>query len=186
MPSEFKLPKLYAIVDAGSFGPELSLTALTAFALELATAGVTLIQYRNERATARELLSHARELKRALPPTITLILNARADLAVAAGFHGVHLDQDGLSPESARLIIDPKMFVGITVHNPDQLAMAGSADYIAVQIDNIRHLRQLTRKPLVATGGITAENARSVLDAGADSVAVTADPRSIAADFLNL
>jgi thiamine-phosphate pyrophosphorylase len=208
MPSGLKLPKLYAVVDAGCFAPDLSLTTLTNFARELAAAGVTLIQYRNKFGNTREILSHARELKRALPPEVTLFLNDRADLAIAAGFHGVHVGQDDLTPEAARLVVGPDMFVGTSTHNAKQLQMADAApvDYLAigpifatksklnpdpiVGLEGLREIRKLTSKPLVAIGGITRENCRSVLDAGADSVAVIADllesPRRRASEFLAL
>ncbi|ABF42287.1 thiamine-phosphate diphosphorylase [Candidatus Koribacter versatilis Ellin345] len=208
MASGLKLPRLYAIVDADCFGPEPSLATLTHFAKELVAGGVTLLQYRNKQGSAREILSHARELKRALPPEVTLLLNDRADLAIAAGFHGVHVGQDDLSPEGARLVVGPEMFVGTSTHNPEQLQIADKAtvDYLAigpifatkskinpdpvVGLDRLRAVRKLTSKPLVAIGGITRENCRSVIDAGADSVAVIADllvdPRQRASEFLQI
>ncbi len=208
MVSGLKLPRLYAIVDAGCFGPEPSLATITHFAQELVAGGVTLLQYRNKQGTAREILSHARELKRVLPSSVTLFLNDRADLAIAAGFHGVHVGQDDLSPEGARLVVGPEMLVGTSTHNPEQLQVADKApvDYLAigpifttrskanpdpvVGLDGLRAVRKLTCNQLVAIGGITRENCRSVIEAGADSVAVIADllidPRQRVAEFLQL
>jgi thiamine-phosphate pyrophosphorylase len=177
-----------------------------AAAAELATAGCTLLQYRNKSGNARQMLDQARELRARLGPTIKLIMNDRADLCLAAGFDGLHIGQDDLSPESARRIIGPQLWLGVSTHNPEQLSEADktSADYLAigpifattsksnpdpvVGLGGLRRARELTRKPLVAIGGITRANARSVIDAGADSVAVISDllrhPRKSAEEFL--
>jgi thiamine-phosphate pyrophosphorylase len=127
---------------------------------------------------------------------------------VAAGFQGVHVGQDDLSPEGARLVVGDNRLVGVSTHNAEQLQLADRApvDYIAigpifgtrskanpdpvVGLDGLRAVRKLTTKPLVAIGGITRENCRSVIDAGADSVAVIADlfadPRKRAEEFFKL
>jgi thiamine-phosphate pyrophosphorylase len=125
--------------------------------------------------------------------SVRLIMNDRADLCLAADFDGVHVGQDDLSPESVRAIIGPDRWLGVSTHNPEQLREADltSADYLAigpvfatsskespdpvVGLEGVRRARALTRKPLVAIGGITRANAASVIDAGADSVAVISD-----------
>ena len=199
------LPRLYAILDAGCVS---EVDAMFATADELAAAGVTLLQYRNKSGNACQMLDHARELKRRIGSRVKLIMNDRADLCLAADFDGLHLGQDDLSPESARRIIGPNRWLGVSTHNSDQLVEADktSADYIAigpvfatssksnpdpvVGLDGVRRARALTRKPLVAIGGITRANARSVIDAGADSVAVISDlirdPRKSAEEFLRI
>jgi thiamine-phosphate pyrophosphorylase len=196
------LPRLYPILDAACFPTS---AAMFATAEELAAVSCTLLQYRNKSGGARQMLDDARELRSRLAPTIKLIVNDRADLCIAADFDGVHLGQDDLSPESARRIIGPQRLLGLSTHNPEQLAAANQtdADYLAigpifattskanpdpaVSLEGLRRARQLTRKPLVAIGGITPANARSVLDAGADSVAVISalvtDPRKSAEEF---
>ncbi len=106
-----------------------------------------------------------------------LIMNDRADLCLVAEFNGVHVGQDDLSPESVRRIIGPERWLGVSTHNPEQLLEADltSADYLAigpvfstsskdkpdpvVGLEGVRRARQLTRKPLVAIGGITRQNA---------------------------
>jgi thiamine-phosphate pyrophosphorylase len=182
--------RLYAILDTSCFSlPQLFYEA----ADELIFAGVFLIQYRNKSADARTVLTHACELKRKIGPRAKLIMNDRADLCVVAEFDGVHLGQDDLSPESARKIIGPNRWLGVSTHNPEQVAEADrtSADYIAIGpvfataskakadpvigLDGVRRARELTRKPLVALGGITRLNCQSVIEAGADSVAVISD-----------
>lgn len=193
---------------AESASVDVTLLRIIDFARELVNAGVTLIQYRNKFGTAREILSHARELKRALPPQVTFFLNDRADLCLAVGFDGVHVGQDDLTPEAARLVVGDQKLVGVSTHNAAQLKEADQApvDYLAigpifatrskenpdpvVGLEGLRAVRKLTSKPLVAIGGITRDNCRSVIDSGADSVAVIADllgdPRKRAEEFLNL
>jgi thiamine-phosphate pyrophosphorylase len=200
-----QLPRLYAILDAACF-PDVG--EMLAAAEELAAARVTLLQHRNKCGNARQMLDEARELRARLGANVNLIMNDRADLCLAAGFDGLHIGQDDLSPESARKIIGPARWLGVSTHNPDQLAAADktSADYLAigpvfattskpnpdpvVGLEGIRRARELTRKPLVAIGGITRGNARSVIEAGADAVAVISDllldPGKSAEEFLRL
>jgi len=196
------LPRLYAIVDPSFF---LDTPALLAFAGELRAAGVTLFQYRNKRDSARQMLSQARELRRRLEG-VRLIMNDRADLSLAAAFDGVHVGQEDISVEGARRVLGDRLWVGVSTHIPEQVeaAAATSADYVAVGpvfatsskanpdpvigLQGVRVARSLTRKPLVAIGGITRQNCNSVLEAGADAVAVISDlldaPFKSAEEFL--
>jgi thiamine-phosphate pyrophosphorylase len=207
------LPRLYAILDVDCLSrtrasATISTAQISKYALELAAGGVTLLQYRAKSLSAREMLSHARELKRILSASVKLIMNDRTDLCLAAGFAGVHLGQDDLSPEGARKLVGEQHWIGVSTHNLEQLALAdaSSADYLAigpifgtqskqnpdpvVGLDGLRAARKATRKPLVAIGGITRENCRSVIDTGADSVAVISDlvnePRRSAEEFLRI
>jgi len=199
------IPPLYPILDVALWPDQ---RAMLAAAEELAAAGVTLIQYRNKSGNSRQMLEHARELKRILGARVQLIMNDRADLCLAAAFDGLHVGQDDLSPDAARIIIGPDRGLGISTHNPEQIAVADQtdADYLAigpvfataskanpdpvVGLEGVRRARALTRKPLVAIGGITRQNARSVIDAGADSVAVISDlltdPRKSAEAFFEV
>jgi thiamine-phosphate pyrophosphorylase len=139
---------------------------------------------------------------------VRLIMNDRADLCLAAEFDGVHVGREDLSPESVRKIIGPGRWVGVSTHNPEQLREADltSADYLAigpvfatsskdkpdpvVGLEGVRRARALTGKALVAIGGITRGNAASVIEAGADSVAVISDllrePRKSAEEFFHI
>jgi thiamine-phosphate pyrophosphorylase len=199
------LPRLYAILDASYFSDS---QILFSAAEELLAGGITLLQYRNKNGNAREMLGEARELKRRLGDGAKLIMNDRADLCLAAGFDGVHVGQEDLSPEGARKVVDTILWLGVSTHNPEQIEEADktSADYIAigpvfstaskanpdpvVSLEGVRQARALTRKPLVAIGGINRANCRSVIEAGADSVAVISDlmpePRKSAEDFLRI
>jgi thiamine-phosphate pyrophosphorylase len=198
-----ELPRLYAILDASCF-PDPS--ALMSFADTLRAAGVKLFQYRNKNGNSRQMLSHARELRRRLPRA-TLIMNDRADLCLAGGFEGVHLGQDDLPVEQGRTVVGNDHWIGVSTHNPEQVSQADatSADYLAIGpvfatrskanpdpvigVAGIRAARALTRKPLVAIGGITRANCRAALEAGANSVAVISDliesPRQAAEEFLH-
>lgn len=202
------LPRLYAILDAGCLADS---KAMFSAAEELVAGGVALLQYRNKSGNARVMLEEARELKRLIGGRVRLIMNDRADLCVAADFDGVHVGQDDLSAEATRKILengtaDHPRWVGVSTHNPEQLVMADktSADYLAigpvfatsskvnpdpvVGLEGVRRVRKLTRKRLVAIGGITRANARAVIEAGADAVAVISDlirePRKSAEEFL--
>jgi thiamine-phosphate pyrophosphorylase len=199
------LPRLYAILDSSCF---LDFESLLQAADELTGAGVTLLQYRDKSGDARLMLQRAEELRHRVNGRAKLIMNDRADLCVAVEFDGVHVGQDDLSPEGARMIIGPDRWLGVSTHNPQQVVDADktSANYIAVGpvfatasktnpepvigLAGVRQGRELTRKPLVAIGGITRENCRAVIEAGADSVAVISDlirdPGKSAEEFLQI
>jgi thiamine-phosphate pyrophosphorylase len=204
------LPRFYPILDASCFsGTEALLDA----AEQLARSGVQIVQYRNKSGDAARMLIEARELRQQVlscdgGETLRLIMNDRADLCLAAEFDGVHVGQHDLSPESARKMVGLSRWLGVSTHNPEQVKEADqtSADYFAigpvfgtaskanpdpvVGIDGVRAARRLTKLPLVAIGGITRENCRSVIEAGADSVAVISDlirePGKSAEEFLRI
>ena len=180
------LPRLYVILDAALLTiPE------TECARQLVDAGVRQLQYRNKAASSRELLESSRSLSTALAPGgVTFVVNDRADVAALADAGGVHVGQEDLSVEDARVVVGPDKLVGVSTHNRAQFEQAAtsSADYIAVGpifststkanpdpvvgLEFIRRIRPLTYKPIVAIGGITLERAAEVVRAGADSVAV--------------
>jgi thiamine-phosphate pyrophosphorylase len=120
----------------------------------------------------------------------SLIVNDRADVARAVHADGVHLGQTDLPVEMARRVLAAGQWIGCSTHSQQQVVEADgtTADYIAfgpifptaskdnpdpvVGLEGLRQARRVTRKPLVAIGGINLQNAREVLAAGADSVAV--------------
>ena len=150
-----------------------------------------LLQYRNKEGEPDTILRDASVMWEVFDGSdCRLMMNDHADLVKPAGFGGVHVGQGDLSPEEARRVVGTKRWVGISTHNDEQVRIANGtdADYIAVGpvfatgtkvdadpvigLEGVRRARALTKKPIVAIGGITRENARSVIDAGADSVAV--------------
>jgi thiamine-phosphate pyrophosphorylase len=202
------ISRLYAIADAEILA--VRGVALADFAGDLRAAGVGLVQYRDKTGSPQEVLRAAAILRDAMAGSgCKLIMNDRADLAVLANFDGVHVGQGDLSPADARRVVGPDRIVGVSTHTDEQVRIADQscADYIAigpvfatgtklnsdpvVGLDGVRRARALTRKPLVAIGGITRANARSVIDAGADSIALISalfdaqeSPEQLARDFL--
>jgi len=178
---------------------------------ELLSAGVTLLQYRHKMGDEAEVLADAAVMREAGPAgKCTLILNDFAGLVTRVGFDGVHVGQEDMTPELARAAIGVDGTLGLSTHNAEQVVAANltSADYLAigpvfattsktdadpvVGLEGVRRARALTKKPLVAIGGITLENCAEVMEAGADSIAVISSlfadasgkpPGKIASDF---
>jgi len=205
-----KLPRLYAIADRDAL--DARGMRVEEFARELRDAGVRLVQYRDKSGSPQQILRAAEEIAQVFAGVedAMLVMNDRVDLALlaACGVHVGHLD---MSPADVRKVMGERASViGVSTHNEAQVTEAGAgvADYVAigpvfatatkadtepvVGLEGVRRARSLTRKPLVAIGGITRENARSVIDAGADSVAVIGAllaagerPGKIAKDFLD-
>jgi thiamine-phosphate pyrophosphorylase len=186
----FSIPRLYAIIDPARAGGRLPAVV----ARELLSAGVRLIQFRDKRASSRQLYETCVELKALLRDSgCSLVVNDRADVARAMDAEGVHLGQDDLPVEKARRVLAPDKWIGFSTHSINQVMEAdrSTADYIAfgpifptaskenpdpvVGLEGLRQARRATGKPLVAIGGITFQNAREVLAAGADSLAVIGD-----------
>ncbi len=186
----FLIPRLYAIIDPA----QTSHRSPAAISEILLTAGVRLIQYRDKSASSRELLQTSRQIAGQVRQAQgVFIVNDRADVARAVDADGVHLGQDDLPVELARRVLSAGKWIGYSTHVLDQVIEAENscADYVAfgpvfptrskenpdpvVGLEGLRKARQATRKPLVAIGGVTAENARAAIEAGADSVAVISD-----------
>ena len=181
-------PSLYAILDVAVVDSKARIPEV------LAENGVGLIQVRDKHASPRAVFEASKDLVARLSPKgVRVIVNDRSDIAAMAGAGGVHVGQDDLPVGAARACCGGDLWVGVSTHNLEQyrLAMSTSADYIAVGpifptatkanpdpvvgLDLIRAARRLTRKPLVAIGGITIQSAESVYRAGADSIAVVSD-----------
>ena len=196
-----RLPRLYAIADVGVLkarGMELR-----AFAEGLRAAGVSLVQLRDKHGSPQEVLAGAAVLREVFADRCLLVMNDRADLAVLAGFDGVHVGQGDLSPVDVRKALESmtptsipmgpglgwgNRMVGVSTHSVEEVLGAQDADYVAigpvfatgtkldaepvVGLEGVRRARALTTRQLVAIGGITRENCRSAIEAGADAVAV--------------
>ena len=183
-----RLPKLYPITDA-----RLSGLSHAEQVRRLAAGGATLIQLREKHAGPREFYREAAEaaaVARSLG--VLLIVNDRADIALACGADGVHLGQEDLDPSAAQRVVGDKFLVGYSTHGVEQAAEAARlpVDYVAigpvfqtstkenpdpaVGLEGVARARAALGPavPLVAIGGITLENAPAVLAAGADTVAV--------------
>jgi len=182
-----RLPSpVYVILD-----PEVSRgRALPSMLDSVLAGGARLIQLRDKHTPLAELYPLALRLSdRCRQAGALFIVNDRADLALAVGAGGLHVGQDDLPAAAARRILPAGMILGVSTHDPDQAyrALADGADYVAVgsiyptgtkagfQLvgpELVRALRPEIPVPLVGIGGITADNAAQVLEAGADAVAV--------------
>jgi thiamine-phosphate pyrophosphorylase len=186
---EIVLPRLYPIVDEGVLRQRG--LGFGRFTVELRAAGVQLLQYRNKAGGPQEVMRNAALIGEVMARSgCRLIMNDRADLAIFAEWDGVHVGQEDLLPVDARRVVGGQRWVGVSTHNEVEVWAADEscADYVAVGpvfatgtkvdaelvigLDGVRRARALTKKPIVAIGGISRANALSVINAGADSVAV--------------
>ena len=187
-----RLPAFYPIVDVDLLVRRG--IALQEYAQALRDAGVMLLQYRDKQGSPQQVIRNAAIIKEVFHGSeCILILDDRADLAALAGWDGVHVGQQDVSPGGARKVMGAGKIIGFSTHSEEQVqaADASCADYIAVGpvfttsskdnpdpvigLEGVRRLRALTRKPLVAIGGITRANCQAVIQAGADSVAVISE-----------
>jgi thiamine-phosphate pyrophosphorylase len=173
--------------------------------------GVSCVQLREKHLGTREFLAQALILKALLAPQgIPLVINDRIDIALACGADGVHLGQNDLPADEARKLLPPEVFIGWSVESMDDVQQSAAlpVDYLGVSpifstptktdtkdpwgLEGLAVVRAATPLPLVAIGGIHAGNARDVLRAGADGLAVVSalcaadDPRTAAATLRSL
>jgi thiamine-phosphate pyrophosphorylase len=193
------LPRVYPILDSSFLPREGRSAYLDRLGRSLAEAGVRLLEYRNKTGSDAEVLADARVLRAAMPSArgrsnIWLVMDDRVDVALAAGFDGVHVDAGDLPPADARRLLGTNRLVGTSASNEAELRVALKApiDYIAfgpvfatttkntsaepIGVAGVRHMREAAGPDavLVAAAGITLATAPSVLRAGADAVAVAA------------
>jgi thiamine-phosphate pyrophosphorylase len=202
-------PSVYLVTD----GPLCAGRGVVETVSAAVEGGVTMVQLRDPAASARELVATARALVALLRPRgIPLIVNDRADIALAADADGVHLGQDDLAPRHARRLLGPGRIIGLSVGSPAEFAAAADelpfVDYLgtgplrvtttkadagaAIGIDGLVAVRALTGLPLVAIGGIDSALAAEVVAAGAAGVAVVSaicnapDPKTAAAELAQI
>lgn len=180
----FRLPRVYALTDV-----QVSGLSHADQVERLSLGGATLIQLREKHMPALQFYEHARAAM--AKNGVQLIINDRVDVALAVGAHGVHLGQDDMPPEAARRLLGDDAIIGYSTHSVEQAqeALPLPIDYIAIGpifetatksdtsptlgLDGLTAVRQAVgNAQLVAIGGISHANAREVIEAGADSVAV--------------
>lgn len=178
--------KLYLVTD-GSISRRPLIDAVA----EAVAGGVTMVQLREKRQSPRERIELGKALKSVLAPhQVPLIVNDSVELAQAIASDGVHLGQRDTSPRIAREMLGNQAIIGVSIENTNQLGGVPwkSVDYIAAspvfttmtKLDiaqplGLQGLRQLVARstvPVIGIGGITIENAHSVIEAGANGVAV--------------
>jgi thiamine-phosphate pyrophosphorylase len=182
-PFDPRTVRLIAITDSLRDGPRgLALRAAAAVA-----GGTTMLQLRLKEESARSLVEIARTIQM-MAPEVPLIINDRADVALAAGAAGVHVGVDDLSPALLRRVAPPGFIIGASVGSDDEVARAAGADYVgigpvfatgskadagaAIGPERFGELARRCGLPAVAIGGITSERVSAVLSAGAAGVAV--------------
>jgi len=193
------LVRLIAITDNVRDGQ----SGLIERARAAAQGGASCIQLRLKDVSAHDLIGLARELVSSCG--VPVIVNDRADVAIAAGAAGVHLGADDIPARAVRSFAPEGFIIGCSVGNDDEIAGAAGADYVgigpvfktgskldagkAIGLEEFTRLATAVGLPAVGIGGITAGNARSVIDAGAAGVAAIAavfgatDPRAAAAEL---
>jgi thiamine-phosphate pyrophosphorylase len=181
------LKGLYVILDES----RASLHSLEEVLQKCAGTEVTLVQYRNKTGSGREAYQHAVKLQKiAVECGVPFLINDRCDLALAVEADGVHLGQSDLPLALARDLLGPNRIIGISTHRKEEVVEAtmGGADYIGfgpifptltkanhdpvVGIEGLQHIRSLTSLPIFAIGGITPRSVPSLIEAGANGVAV--------------
>ena len=187
--------RLYAIVDADVC--ERANRAPLDVARAFLSAGATLIQLRCKSwGSAAFLDLAAAVLEDARPAGAAIIINDRADVAALSRAHGLHVGQEDLLPRDARTVIGEDALLGLSTHTPEQWEAAfkepvtyiaigpvfgtGTKDtgYRAIGLETVARAAAAATAaglPAVAIGGITLDNAVSVIDAGAASVSVISD-----------
>ncbi len=187
----FSFPSpFYAMADTLN-RPALSFQRLTQ---QLCAGGVRLLQLRVKQQPTQDFVSLATAVQRICHGSqCTLIINDRVDVALAVEADGVHLGQEDLPLTAARKIVGGEKIIGVSTHTAQQALTAEQegADYIgfgplfgtttkatgytARGLEQLQEVRQRVHIPIVAIGGITAERAPAVLQAGADAVALISD-----------
>ena len=151
-------------------------------------AGCKIIQYREKNKSTKDMIEEARQLKEICEGKAILLVDDRVDVALAVGADGVHIGQEDIPYETARLLLGMNKIIGLTVHNLEEAIEAEKlgVDYIGlapifktdtkedarepIGTKMIETVRKNVSLPIVAVGGINKHNVKDVIDSGADSV----------------
>lgn len=178
---------VYAITDPALMPHDNALSSAVEQALQ---GGAVLVQYRNKPATPAVRERQAAALQSLCASFNTpLLINDDVELCLRIGAAGVHLGQQDCNLTQARRRLGPEAIIGISCHDREELAVAAQRDgasYVAMgrffpsrtkpqapaaTLHDLRRIRQQLHVPLVAIGGINAENGESLIRAGADMLA---------------
>ncbi len=198
--------KVYLVTDR-----DLSLgRSLEDVVKQAVAGGVTAVQLREKNCSSREFYQQAVLMKELLRQTgIPLIINDRADIALAVDADGLHIGQSDLPYPEARRLLGKDKIIGLSTDNFEDLAAANAydVDYVAFQAfatttkkdaakglgpEGLRHALSITRHPLVAIGGIHQSNAEEVVRTGVQGIAVVSeimsakDPKAASRQLLRL
>lgn len=158
---------------------------------QAADNGARIFQFRDKTSSMLAAYHRALPLRQAAKDAgVTFLVNDRCDLALAVDADGVHLGQEDLPIRMARAVLGPGKLIGISTHTDTQVSAAAQAgaDYLGfgpifppgskrdhdpvVGIDGLRRIRRLTSVPVFAIGGIAPDHVQSIIEAGANGVAV--------------
>ena len=158
---------------------------------EAAAGGVTMVQLREKECSTSEFVALARELKEALRPLgIPLIINDRADVALAVDADGLHIGQSDMPYETARALLGKDKIIGLSVETMDEVVAANAldVDYIGISpvyatptktdtltpfgLEGIDEVMRLSRHRCVAIGGMNRDTIGEVIAHGVEGVAV--------------
>jgi thiamine-phosphate pyrophosphorylase len=181
------LPLIYPITDKALACKPTHLSILR----ELVRGGAMLVQIRDKHTPARDLLQDLlRCVEFAEKHGVLIIVNDRCDLVLSSGATGIHLGQEDLPPEAARMLLGTKRVIGYSTHSIGQVCRSLSLpiDYIGfgpvyttltkqnpfpvVGLAGLRCACRVSSRPVVCIGGIGLEQIPEVLNAGAASAAV--------------
>ncbi len=184
------LPRLYLVTDRNLCNSR-PLDEVVALAVK---GGAGMVQLREKAISTRDFVELALKIKRITYPLgIPLIINDRIDVALAAKADGVHIGQSDMPYGMARKLMGPDAVIGLSVESMDEVMEAQdfAVDYLGVSpvfatptktdtkvewgLEGITKIKEISRHPLVAIGGINSRNAVRVVAAGADCVAVVSD-----------
>ncbi|MGH8119581.1 MAG: thiamine phosphate synthase [Gammaproteobacteria bacterium] len=159
---------------------------------QILQAGAALLQYRHKEAGTLLKIDQAGLIKSiCLQYSVPLIINDDPELALKVKAEGVHLGREDMGCASTRALLGPQSIIGISCYNDlerAKSAAAGGADYVALgafyrsltkpdaaraEPELIARVKQFIKQPVVAIGGITPENGKALLAAGADFLAVS-------------
>jgi len=178
---------LYFVTDRDLCGGK----PLEAVVLQSVKGGATCVQIREKNLSTKAFIEEAVRIRDILTPFgVPLIINDRIDVALAVKAAGVHVGQDDMPYEMARTLMGPNAIVGLSVETWEDVERAEKldCDYLGVSpvfetptktdtkgswgLEGLSKIKAFSRHPLVAIGGLNPGNAKAVVLAGADSIAV--------------
>jgi len=173
----------YLVTDS-----ELSKKGLYSDVENALRAGCKIIQYREKNKSTMDMIEEAKKLKKICESKAIFLVDDRVDVSLPAGADGLHIGQENISYETARMLLGKDKIIGLTVHNLEEAVEAEKlgVDYISlapifktgtkedardpIGTEMIEIVRKNVSLPIVAVGGINKHNIREVIEAGANSI----------------